>query len=103
MAYGSKTLSPTQLKLSIYAKESVAFSWLLKYLDIILDRLFYLQTTRRSHESPIQKSFRQHSGTRAADYLSRLEIALMEKLMLRITEDIPITPIELNVQSAEVS
>ena len=39
----------------------------------------------------------------AADYLSRLEISPKEKLVLRIREDIPITPIELNVQSAGVT
>ena len=39
----------------------------------------------------------------AADYLSRLEICPKEKLVLRIREDIPTTPIELNVQSAGVT
>ena len=39
----------------------------------------------------------------AADYLSRLEICPKEKLVLRIREDIPTTPIELNVQSAAVT
>ena len=39
----------------------------------------------------------------AADYLSRLEISPKEKLILRIREDIPTTPIELHVQSAGVS
>ena len=39
----------------------------------------------------------------AADYLSRLEISPKEKLILRIKEDIPTTPLELQVQSAGVS
>ena len=39
----------------------------------------------------------------AADYLSRLGICPKEKLVLRIREDIPTTPIELNVQSAGVT
>ena len=39
----------------------------------------------------------------AADYLSRLEVSPKEKLILRIREDISITPIELNVQSAGVT
>ena len=39
----------------------------------------------------------------AADYLFRLEISPKEKLILRIREDISITPIELNVQSAGVT
>ena len=39
----------------------------------------------------------------AADYLSRLEISPKEKLILRICEDIPTTPIELHVQSAGVA
>ena len=39
----------------------------------------------------------------AADYLSRLEISPKEKLILKIREDIPTTPIELHVQSAGVS
>ena len=39
----------------------------------------------------------------AADYLSRLKISPKEKLILRIREDISITPIEFNVQSAGVT
>ena len=39
----------------------------------------------------------------AADYLSRLELSPKEKLILRIRQDIPTTPIELHVQSAGVS
>ena len=39
----------------------------------------------------------------AADYLSRQEISPKEKIILRIREDIPTTPIELHVQSAGVS
>ena len=39
----------------------------------------------------------------AADYLSRLEFSPKEKLILRIREDISITPIEFNVQSAGVT
>ena len=39
----------------------------------------------------------------AADYLSRLEISPKEKLILRIREDIPTTPIELHIQSTGVS
>ena len=35
--------------------------------------------------------------------MSRLEISPKEKLILRIREDIPSTPIELHVQSAGVS
>ena len=35
--------------------------------------------------------------------MSRLEISPKEKLILRIREDIPTTPIELHVQSAGVS
>ena len=35
--------------------------------------------------------------------MSRLEISSKEKLILRIREDIPTTPIELHVQSAGVS
>ena len=35
--------------------------------------------------------------------MSRLEISPTEKLILRISEDIPTTPIELHVQSAGVS
>ena len=35
----------------------------------------------------------------AADYLSRLEVSPKEKLILKIREDVPTTPIELHVQS----
>ena len=39
----------------------------------------------------------------AAGYLPRLEISRKDKLNLRIREDTPTTPIELNVESAGVT
>ena len=39
----------------------------------------------------------------AADYLSRLEISPKEKLILRLSEDIPTTSIEVHIQSAGVT
>ena len=44
---------------------------------------------------------RQNNTT--ADYLSRPEISSNEKLVLRLREEIPTTPIELHVHSAGVS
>ena len=39
----------------------------------------------------------------AADYLSRMEMDPMEKLVLKLRKDVETQPIEINVQSAGVS
>ena len=127
VAYGSKTFSPAQLKLSIYAKEFLAIFFAFKEFGHIfwgtpksviiltdnksVTRFFQtkiiLPTPWNACDNVMQFNFtKAHipgKNNTAADYLSRLEISPKEKLILRIREDISITPIELNVQSAGVT
>ena len=127
VAYGSKTFSPAQLKMSIYAKEFLAIFFAFKEFGHIfwgtptpviiltdnksVNRFFQTKiippTLWNACDYVIQFSFTiDHipgKNNTAADYLSRLEICPKEKLVLRIREDIPTTPIELNVQSAGVT
>ena len=127
VACGSKIFSPAQLKMSIYAKEFLAIFFAFKEFGHILwgtpkpviiltdnksvTRFFQTKiippTLWNACDYVIQFSFtiahipgKNHT---AADNLSRLEICPKEKLVLRIREDIPTTPIELNVQSAGVT
>ena len=127
VAYGSKTFSPAQLKMSIYAKEFLAIFFAFKEFGHIfwgtpkpmiiltdnkaVTRFFQTkiipQTLWNACDYVIQFNFTiahiPGKNNTAADYLSRLEISPKEKLILRIKEDIPTTPIELHVQSAGVS
>ena len=127
VAYGSKTFSPTQLKMSIYAKEFLAIFFAFKEFGHIfwgtpkpviiltdnksVTRFFQTKiippTLWNACDYVIQFNFTiahiPGKNNTAADYLSRLEISPKEKLILRIREDIPTTPIELHVQSAGVS
>ena len=67
IAYGSKTFSPTQLKMSIYAKEFLAIFLPSRNLDIYFgepqNRCLYLQTTNQSQDFFKQKAFLQNYGT----------------------------------------
>ena len=127
VAYGSKTFSPAELKMSIYAKEFLAiffafkefghiFWGTLKPVIILTDnkpvtRFFQTKiippTLWNACDYVIQFSFTiahiPGKNNTAADYLSRLEICPKEKLVLRTREDISTTPIELNVQSPGVA
>ena len=126
VAYGSKTFSPAQLKMSIYAKEFLAIFFAFKEFGHIfwgtpktviiltdnksVTRFFQTKvippTLWNACDYVIQFNFTianiPGKNNTAADYLSRLEICPKEKLILRIREDISTTPIELNVQSAGV-
>ena len=119
------SFSPTQLKMSIYAKEFLAiffafrefghiFWGTLQPVIILTDNKSVTQPFQTKIISPIlfnacdyiiELSFSiayiQGKINTVADYLSRLECLPTEKLILRIREDIPTTPIEFNVQSAE--
>ena len=127
VSYGSKIFSPTQLKMSIYAKEFLAIFFAFKEFGHIfwgtpkpviiltdnksVTRFFQAKiippTLWNACDYVIQFNFTiahiPGKNNTAADYLSRLEISPKEKLILRIREDIPTTPIELHVQSAGVS
>ena len=126
--YVSKTFSPAQLKMSIYAKKFLAIffafkefgqiSWGTPKSAIILTdnksvtRFFQTKilppTPWNTCDYVMQFNFTianlSGKNNTAVDYLlSRLEISPKEKLILRIREDISTTPIELNVQSAGVT
>ena len=127
VAYGSKTFSPAQLKKSIYAKEFLAIFFAFKEFGHIfwgtptpviiltdnksVTRFFQTKiippTLWNACDYVFLFSFTiahiPGKNNTAADYLSRHEICPKEKLVLRIREDIPTTPIELNVQSAGVT
>ena len=127
VAYGSKTFSPAQLKMSIYAKEFLAIFFAFKEFGHIfwgtpkpviiltdnksVTRFFQTKIIPPSLwnacDYVIQFNFTiahiPGKNNTAADYLSRLEISPKEKLILRIREDIPTTPIDLHVQSAGVA
>ena len=124
VAYGSKTFSPVQLKMSIYAKEFLAIFFAFKEsgqifwgapkpVIILTDNKSVTRFFQTKIIAPslwnacdyvIQFSFTiahiPGKNNTAADYLSRLEIPPKEKLILRIREDIQTTTIELHVQSA---
>ena len=127
VAYGSKTFSPAQLKMFIYAKEFLAIFFAFKEFGHIfwgtpksviiltdnksVTRFFQTKiippTLWNACDYVMQFNFTiahiPGKNNTAADYLSRLEISPKEKLILRIREDISITSIELNVQSAGVT
>ena len=127
VAYGSKTFSPAQLKMSIYAKEFLAIFFAFKEFGHIfwgtpkpviiltdnksVTRFFQTKIIPPSLSNAcdyvIQFNFTiahiRGKNNTAADYLSRLENSPKEKLILRIREHIPTTPIELHVQSAGVA
>ena len=127
VAYGSKAFSPTQLKMSIYAKELIAIFFAFKEFGHIFwgtPKLVIILTDNKTVtrffqtkifppalwkacDYVIQFNFTiahiPGKNNTAADYLSRLEISPKEKLILRIRKGIPTTRIELHVQSAGVS
>ena len=127
VAYGSKTFSPAQLEMSIYAKEFLAIFFAFKVFGHIfwgtpkpviiltdnksVTRFFQTKiippTLWNACDYLIQFNFTiahiPGKNSTAADYLSRLEICPKEKLILRIREDMSTMPIELNVQSAGVT
>ena len=127
VAYGSKTFSPAQLKMSIYTKEFLAIFFAFKEFGhifwgtpkpviILTDNKWVTQFFQTKIIPPslwnacdhvIQFNFTiahiPGKNNTAADYLSRREISPKEKLILRIRDDIPTTPIDIHVQSAGVA
>ena len=123
VAYGSKTFSPTQLKMSIYAKEFLAIFFVFKEFGHIfwgIPKPVIILTNNKSVTRSSQTKIIPPTlwnacayviqfnitiahipgkNNTAADYLSRLKISPKEKFILRIREDIATTPIELHVRS----
>ena len=127
IAYGSKTFTPSQLKMSIYAKEFLAIYYAFKEFGHIfwgtpkpviiltdnksVTRFFQTKIIPpplwNACDFVIQFNFTiahiPGKNNTAADYLSRMETDPTEKLVLKIRADVETQPIEVNVQSAGVS
>ena len=123
IAYGSKTYSPSQIKMSIYAKEFLAIYMALKEFGhffwgatkpviILTDRKSvtrFFQTKMippplwNAYDFILQINFTiahiPGEMNTAADFVSRLEMDPSEKLILKTGEDIPTKPIEVNNES----
>ena len=127
IAYGSKTFIPSQLKMSIYAKEFLAIYFAFKEFGHIfwgtpkpvitltdnksVTRFFQTKIIPpplwNACDFVIQFNFTiahiPGKNNTAAHYLSRMEMDPTEKLALKIRADVETQPIEVNVQSAGVS
>ena len=127
IAYGSKTFTPSQHKMSIYAKEFLAKYYAFKeYVHIFwgtpqpviiltdnksVTRFFQTKIIPPPFWNACDFVFQFNfiiahipgKNNTAADYLSRMEMEPTEKLVLKISEDLETRPIEVNVQSAGVS
>ena len=127
IAYGSKTFTPSQLKMSIYEKEFLAIYYAFKEFGHIfwgtpqpviiltdnnsVTRFFQTKIIPpplwNACDFVIQFNFViahiPGKNNTAADYLSRMELDPTVKLVLKIREDVETQPIEVNVQSAGVS
>ena len=126
VAVGSKVFSPAQLKMSLYSKEFLAiymaflefahFLWETSKPTIVLmdnksvTRFFQTKATPPSLwnacDYVLQFNFKIEliagSVNTAADFLSRLELKVSEKIHLKIREDVQTTPIEVSTSSSDV-
>ena len=127
VAFGSKVFSPAQLKLSIFSKEFLAiYMAFLEFAHILWEatkptivltdnksatRFFHTKAIPpalwNACDYVLQFNFTiahiAGSVNTAADFLSRLELKVTEKIPLKIREDIPITPIEVTTSSSDVA
>ena len=126
-AFGSKVFSPAQLKMSIYSNEFLAiymtffeFAHILwetsKPTIVLTDNksvTAFFQTTAippslwNACDYVLQFNFKiahiAGSVNTAADFVSRLELKVTEKIHLKIREDVQITPIEVSTSSSYVA
>ena len=127
VAFGFKIFSPAQLKMSIYSKEILAIymaflefahvSWEATKPTIVLidnksvTRFFQTRaippTLWIACDYVFQFNFKiadiAGSVNTAADFLSRLEPKVTEKIRLKIREDIHTTPIEVTTSSSDAA
>ena len=127
IAYGSKTYSPSQIIMSIYAKEFLAIYMAFKEFGHIFwgaTKPVIIKTDCKSVTRFFQTKMippplwnacdfvLQFNFTiahipgkmnTAADFLSRLEMDPNEKIILKIREDIPTKPIEVNIESTGIA
>ena len=121
IAYGSKTYSPSQIKMSIYAKEFLAIYMAFKEFGHIFwgaTKSVIIMTDSRSVTRLFQTKMIPPSLWNACDFvlqfnftiahilgknntaafLSRLEMDPNEKISLKFREDIPTKPIVVNIE-----
>ena len=127
VAYGSKTYSPSQIRMSIYAKGFLAIYMAFKEFGhifwgankpviIMTDSKSvtgFFQTKRipsplwNACDFVVQFNFTiahiPGKMNTAADFLSPLEMDPNEKIILKIREDIPTKPIEVNIESTGIA
>ena len=127
VAFDSKKFSPAQLKISIYSKEFLAiYMAFLEFAHILWEatKPIIVLTNNKSVtrffqtkaippalwnacDYVLQFNFKiAHiaiSVNTAADFLSRLELRVTEKIRLKIREDIHTTPIEVTTSSSDVA
>ena len=127
VAFGSIILSPAQLKKSIYSKEVLAiYMAFLEFSHILREttkptivptdnksvtRFFQTKAITpallNACDYVLQFNFKiaHNAGSinTAADFLSRFELKVTEKIRLKIREDIPTTPIEVRTSSSDVA
>ena len=127
IAYGSKTISPSQIKMPIYAKEFLAIYVAFKEFG----HVFWVATKpviTMTDSKSVTRFFQtkmippplwnacdfvlQFNFTTAhipgkmntaADFLSRLEMYTNEKIILKTREDIPTQPIEVNIETTGIA
>ena len=127
VAFGSKIFSPAQLKMSIYSKEFLAiYMAFLEFAHILWEttkptivltdnksvtRFFQTKAIPPSLwnacEYVLQFNFKiaHNAGSinTAADFFSRLELKVTERISLKIREDVQTTPIEVTTSSSDVA
>ena len=127
VALGSKIFSPAQLKKSIYSKEFLAiYMAFLEFAHILwkatkprivltdnksVTGFFQTKATPpalwNACDYVLQFNFKKAhiagSVNTAADFLSRLELKVTEKIRLKIRENIHTTPIEVTTSSSDVA
>ena len=127
VAFGSKIFSPAQLKMSIYSKDFLAIYmallevahilWEATKLTVVLTdnksvtRFFQTKAIPPSLwnacDYVLQFNFKiahiAGSVNTAADFLSRLQLKVRERIRLKIREDVQTTPIEVTTSSSGVA
>ena len=127
VAFGSKIFSPAQLKMSVYSKEFLAiYMAFLEFAHILWEttkptiflsdnksvtRFFQtkaiLPILWNACDYVLQFNFKiahiAGSVNTAADFLSRQELKVTERIRLKIREEVQTTPIEVTTSSSDVA
>ena len=127
VAFGSKVFSPAELKMSIYSKEFLAiYMAFLEFAHILWEtskptivltdnksvtRFFQTKAIPpflwNACDYVLQFNFKIEyiagSVSTAADFLSRLDLKVTEKIHLKIREDVQTTPIEVSTSFSDVA